>query len=49
MICISTGIRGAVINSENLLYLADKIKSGAVTYEDSFTYFNSNDEVKELV
>lgn len=48
-ICISTGIRGAVINSENLLYLADKIKSGAVTYEDSFTYFNSNDEVKELV
>ena len=44
-IYISTGIKGAVLNSENLLYLADRIKHGAITYEDSFAYFNNNDEV----
>lgn len=45
-ICASTGIKGAVLNSENLLYLADKIKEGTIPYEAAFSYFDCNDEVK---
>ena len=42
---ISTGVKGAVLNSENLLYLADRLKNGTITYEDSFALFDGNGEI----
>lgn len=41
----SSKISGAVINIENLLYLAEQIKRNNVLYEDSFYLFNTNDEI----
>lgn len=40
-----SGVKGAVINSVNLLLLAEKIKSGEISYDDSFRYFDCNDEI----
>lgn len=40
-----SGINGAAINSANLLLMAEKIKSGQMSYEDSFDLFNCNDEI----
>lgn len=44
-IYLSTGVKGAVLNSENLLYLAEKLKSGTISYPASFLLFNNNDEI----
>ena len=44
-ISISTGVNGAVLNSENLLYLAEGQKSGAIGYSDSFGMFDKNQEI----
>ena len=41
-----TGIKGAAINSINLLLLAEELKSGRLTYDTCFTYFDTNDEIK---
>lgn len=41
----STKINGAVINIENLLYLAEQIKTGKISYPDTFKLFNINNEV----
>ena len=40
-----TGITGSAINSQNLLYLAEKLKCGNLSYKDSFNFF----ENKEIV
>lgn len=40
----NTGINGAAIAVDNLLYLAESLKSGARSYRDFFTLFN-NDEI----
>ena len=45
-IYLSTGIKGAALNSENLLYLAEKLKNKTISYEDSFSFFNNNNEIK---
>ena len=39
-----TSINGGTINVENLLYFAEKIKSGELSYPDSFNYYQ-NDEI----
>lgn len=38
-------IDGSVINSYNLLLLAEKLKSKGITYEKCFEYFSCNDEI----
>lgn len=38
-------ISGAVINVENLLYLAEDIKKGKISYEEFFSLFNNNEIV----
>lgn len=40
-----SGIRGAAINSINLLLMAEDIKAGRLSYEDSFKLFECNEEV----
>lgn len=45
-IYISTGVKGAVLNVENLLYLAEKLKSGEISYSASFTLFDIGREIK---
>lgn len=37
---------GAAINSVNLLLLAEKIKSGQMSYTDAFSLFECNDEIR---
>lgn len=39
-----TSINGGAINVENLLYFAEKVKSGEIMYEDTFGYYK-NDEI----
>ena len=41
----NTNINGAVINIANLLYLAESLKDGTISYSDFFTLFN-NDEIR---
>ncbi|GHV82809.1 hypothetical protein AGMMS50212_01490 [Spirochaetia bacterium] len=43
---IRTKINGAVINSANLLLLAENIKAGETTYRDCFKLFGSNKEIR---
>lgn len=45
-ICERTGVKGATINTINLLLLAEELKSGRMSYPMFFSYFKSNDEVK---
>lgn len=40
-----TGLSGAVINSINLLMLAEEIKSGRLGYSECFEYFTKNEEI----
>lgn len=40
-----TGVNGGAIDVENLLYFAEEIKSGRLTYKDSFSRY-INDEIK---
>lgn len=44
-ISMRSGLKGAAINSMNLLLLAEKIKAGHIKYEESFDFFDSNDEI----
>ena len=39
-----TGVNGGAINVENLLYFAEELKSGRLSYIDSFKVYN-NDEI----
>lgn len=41
-----TGVNGGAINVENLLYFAEELKSGRLSYVDSFTMYD-NDEIYE--
>lgn len=41
-----TGVRGAAINTVNLLLLAEELKSGRMPYPMCFSYFDTNDEIK---
>lgn len=41
-----TGVRGAAINTINLLLLAEELKSGRLAYSRCFSYFDRNDEIK---
>ena len=38
-----TGVKGGAINIENLLYMAESLKSGATQYTDFFSMFNNNE------
>ena len=38
-------IKGAVLNVENLLYLAEVLKTGKLSYSDFFNLF-ANEEIK---
>ncbi len=38
-----TSINGGAINVENLLYFAEKIKSGQISYQDSFNYYKNKE------
>lgn len=40
-----TGVNGGAINVENLLYFAEELKSGRLSYRDSFSKY-INDEIK---
>lgn len=40
-----TGVRGAAINSANLLYLAELVKSGQTSYAEAIAEFDCNDEI----
>jgi len=40
-----SGIKGAAINSVNLLLLSEEIKSGRVSYNSALDLFNCNDEI----
>lgn len=40
-----TGISGAAVSASNLLLLAEKIKSGAISYAQSFEMMNCNSEL----
>ena len=39
-----TGVNGGVINVENLLYFAEELKAGRLSYVDSFKMYD-NDEI----
>ena len=39
-----TGVNGGAINVENLLYFAEELKSGRLSYMDSFSLYD-NDEI----
>ena len=39
-----TGVNGGAINVENLLYFAEELKAGRISYLDSFKMYN-NDEI----
>ncbi len=41
-----TGVRGAAVNTVNLLLLAEELKSGRISYPMCFSYFERNDEIK---
>lgn len=38
-----TSINGGAINVENLLYFAEKIKSGQISYQDTFNYYKNTE------
>ena len=38
-----TKINGAAINGENLLYFAEEIKSGRISYNETFDYYQNNE------
>ena len=42
-ISIKTGINGGAINSQNLLYLSEKLKCGELSYDDSFKFFGNKE------
>lgn len=44
-ISMRSGICGAVINSMNLLLMAEELKSGRLGYEECFALFDCNDEI----
>lgn len=44
-ICQRSRVKGAAINSVNLLLLAEEIKSGRLNYVDAFGKFNCNEEI----
>lgn len=44
-ISMRSGIRGAAVNSVNLLLMAEKLKSGSLKYEEFFQLFDSNNEI----
>ena len=39
-----TGVNGGAINVEDLLYFAEELKAGRLSYVDSFTMYD-NDEI----
>lgn len=44
-ISMRSGIKGAAVNSANLLILAERLKSGTMRYEEFFRLFDTNDEI----
>ena len=44
-ISMRSGIKGAAVNSANLLLMAEKLKAGTMGYEEFFRFFDTNDEI----
>ena len=44
-ISMRTGVNGAAIDSQNLIYWAELIKSGSITYTQALNYFNCNNRI----
>lgn len=44
-ISMRSGIKGAAVNSANLLIIAEQLKSGTMSYEEFFQLFDQNDEI----
>ena len=44
-ISMRSGLKGAAVNSVNLLIMAEKLKAGAMGYEEFFRLFDTNDEI----
>lgn len=45
LISMRSGIRGAAVNSVNLLLMAEELKSGRLSFEEWFKLFDGNDEI----
>lgn len=43
-----TSVIGGAINVENLLYLAENIKSGKISYQDTFNYYKDAEIIIEM-
>nr|WP_314460397.1 restriction endonuclease FokI C-terminal domain-containing protein [uncultured Clostridium sp.] len=44
-ISMRSGMKGAAVNSANLLIMAEKLKAGTMGYEEFFRFFDTNDEI----
>jgi len=44
-ISMRSGMKGAAVNSANLLIMAEKLKAGIMGYEEFFRLFDTNDEI----
>lgn len=44
-----TNTRGSALNSENLLYLSEKVKSGILSHQDFFDTLGCNNEISILI
>jgi hypothetical protein len=40
-----SGIKGAAVNSANLLIMAEQLKSGTMSFEEFFQLFDHNHEI----
>lgn len=43
-----TGVRGAAMNTANLLLFAEELKAGRVEYSRCFSYFDGNEEIRDF-
>lgn len=43
-----TGVRGAAMNTANLLLFAEKLKAGRLDYSKCFSYFDRNEEIRDF-
>lgn len=43
-----TGVRGAAVNTANLLLFAEELKSGRLEYSKCFSYFDRNEEIRDF-
>lgn len=43
-----TGVRGAAVNTANLLLFAEELKAGRLEYSKCFSYFDGNEEIRDF-